>query len=74
MTSSLPIDLRARLDAEPAEAVIAYLAGRLGCGRGAWTIELCVRDGEPVKTYRHHGPVGQGELERVAQPDAPPLG
>jgi hypothetical protein len=74
MSSALPVDVVAHLDGEPVKPIVEYLAGRLGCDRGTWTIELCVRDGWLLKRYRHHGPVPGQELERVARAGAPPLG
>jgi hypothetical protein len=68
---ALPLELRGRLDAEPARGIIEYLVDRLGLTTGHQHVELHFDDGRLHKAYLHRGPMGVEAIEQLAARDAP---
>lgn len=54
----LPLNLKREVEA---------VARGLKCNVGEWTLEFKLRDGVLMQTRRHHGPIRNEELARLAQ-------
>jgi hypothetical protein len=68
---TLPLELRARLDAEPVRAIVEYVADRLGLEGRNVKLEVHFDEGRLRKAYLHRGPLGVEAIEELAAREAP---
>ena len=69
----LPDTLRTALDAGELRPLVEYVAARLGCDDGIWTLEFGIDGGNLRRAHMKRGPIGDRELEVIGRREPPPL-